>query len=229
MKKMLITAISAIAVIAAIVGCQVYDSQTNKVLASGMNTSAEGKDVVQWIQLEKDFNKACNDYYDNTSDGNLKKVAEMYLSFDKFYLAALDNVKSYNNRTDVSDDTKADPYDVEKVKDCYIKQYMAWGKSYDMYAYIKAYKKQYKKQLNTDMAADLKSINDKTASKDLIEGENKDKIEEAKQIVKDKYTVSEDEYPYVDMDVSTDVKTGWSISGLYQEVNKLRWDYNSKK
>ena len=57
MKKMLIAAVAVVSVIASIVGCQVYDSQTNQVLASGMNR--DGLNTFKLEDLTADFNKLC--------------------------------------------------------------------------------------------------------------------------------------------------------------------------
>ncbi len=225
MKKIIITAISAIAVIASVIGCQIYDSQTNAPLASGMNSAAEGKSIVKWQQMAADFNKACNTYYDNSTDENLRVIADMYFSFDKFYKAVVNNVKTYNNNVT----EKVDTYKEDAVKDCYFKNFMKPAKAYDMYAYIKAYKEKYEAKLAEDKASDLAKVTGKTTAYALTDDENKAKIEDYKKQIEAKYKISADEYPYVDMDVSTDMKTVWSISGLYSEEYKLKWDYNSKK
>ena len=59
MKKIIITAISAIAVIASVVGCQIYDSQTNA------NLYHYG---VKLQDFASDFNANCVKIYDNSSD-----------------------------------------------------------------------------------------------------------------------------------------------------------------
>ena len=151
------------------------------------------------------------------------------MAFDKFYTAALVNVKTYNmNAT-----TKVDVYDTEAVKECYIAQYMAPSKPYDLYAFIKTYKAKYEKKLTDDKTAALAKVtgntNKLTGIANAEDQENKAKIDDYKKQIEDEYTVEADEYPYVDMDVSTDVKTTWSISGLYSEEYKLKWDYNNKK
>ena len=59
MKKMLIAAVSAIAVIASVIGCQVYDSQTNANLYHA---------GVKLQDLAVEYNKACQSFKDDTSD-----------------------------------------------------------------------------------------------------------------------------------------------------------------
>ncbi len=59
MKKIIITAISAIAVIASVIGCQIYDSQTNA------NLYHYG---VKLQDFADDFNANCVKIYDNSSD-----------------------------------------------------------------------------------------------------------------------------------------------------------------
>ena len=59
MKKMLIAAVAVVSVIASIVGCQVYDSQTNE------NLYHAGQKLED---LADEFNKSCQKFNDNSTD-----------------------------------------------------------------------------------------------------------------------------------------------------------------
>ena len=73
MKKIIVTAISAIAVIASVVGCQIYDSQTNA------NLYHYG---VKLQDFASDFNTACVGIYDNSNDtASYDKIVDSFWSF----------------------------------------------------------------------------------------------------------------------------------------------------
>ncbi len=73
MKKIIIAAISAIAVIASVVGCQIYDSQTNA------NLYHYG---VKLQDFANDFNANCVKVYDNSADSaSYDAIVDAYWSF----------------------------------------------------------------------------------------------------------------------------------------------------
>ncbi|MBR6200540.1 MAG: hypothetical protein IKQ61_09800 [Spirochaetales bacterium] len=110
MKKMLIAAISAIAVIASVVGCQVYDSQTNQTLYSGMNAMEEG--ATSFETYAKTFNEICVDLSndaDNTAD-LCDKIFDTFFSFDEFLTAVKSIVGEDSGFT-------GDVYNIDELKE----------------------------------------------------------------------------------------------------------------
>lgn len=113
MKKMLIAAISAIAVIASVVGCQVYDSQDNSVLYSAMNAQGEGLSSLQ--ALSETLDEKCADLSndaDNTDD--FYAIFDAFFSFDEFVTAATGIVA---NDTGFTGDSDKSTYNVDQVKE----------------------------------------------------------------------------------------------------------------
>jgi len=77
MKKIIITAISAIAVIASVIGCQIYDSQTNANLYHAGNKLQD---------LAADYNKACQDFKDDTSDTTAyNEIIDSFWNFTEYF------------------------------------------------------------------------------------------------------------------------------------------------
>jgi hypothetical protein len=109
MKKMIIAAITVLTVIATVIGCQVYDSQTNNVLFSGMNGLGEG--AVSWEKYYGDFESNMKKFKDNTADAAAyNAIVDSYLAYEDFYSAALSKV------TGINTDESADLHDPVVVK-----------------------------------------------------------------------------------------------------------------
>ncbi len=136
MKKIIITAISAIAVIASVIGCQIYDSQTNETLASAMNKDGQGK--FQKQELFDDFNATCSKLIDNSSDTEAyNKIVDMYMGFDKFNSAATSAVgKIIDNMSNAKmnqEEKNKNKHDSEYILTTYKEKYMTKKFLYDTY------------------------------------------------------------------------------------------------
>ncbi len=115
MKKMLIAAISAIAVIASVVGCQVYDSQTNQVLASAMNR--DGQEIFKLQDFMEKYNSSCANFRDNSSDvESYDTIIDMYAGFDKFKKAISSTANAIiDNSSEATDDRNQHKHDPDYV------------------------------------------------------------------------------------------------------------------
>jgi hypothetical protein len=199
MKKMLIAAISAIAVIASVIGCQVYDSQKNTVLASWMDKN--GSDIRIYEDFAAEFNDACNYFRDHSSDdANYNKIVDMYLGFDKVYAEALNVVNGYvatekeaaatvEAKEEVAKKYNPKLHDVEWVKGEYKGKFFT--KAY-LYANVIA-------KIDTDKK-------DWTKVSVAVSGKKTDEVT-----------------------VAATGAVKYNLAELYEDVYKLRWDYNSKK
>lgn len=207
MKKMLIAAISAIAVIASVIGCQVYDSQKNTVLASWMDKN--GSDIRIYEDFAAEFNDACVKFRDASSDNDAYNIiVDAYLGFDKFYAGALTAVQTIVMDekdaaiADVSADAAAEGKTAEEIKVLVAKKEIELTEKYNPLLHDKDWVvTQYKEKYST---------------KDFVWSNIISKIG-AKQ--KDWTKVS----------VEACVGKEFTLAGLYEDVYKLRWDYNSKK
>ena len=114
MKKMLIAAISAIAVIASVIGCQVYDSQDNSVLYSAMNAQKEG--AISFQEYIAKFNEMCKDLSsDDTTDDSeaYNLIFDTFYGYDEFEAAA---TKLAANDPSFTGDATKSLYNVDDVK-----------------------------------------------------------------------------------------------------------------
>lgn len=100
MKKTIITAISAIAVIASVIGCQVYDSQTNETIYTAMNKDSG----ISWEKYAKPIEAA---YKSNDESA----ILDAFLEYDDFVTLAKKKVAVKDASTDL--------YDVAAVKKSY--------------------------------------------------------------------------------------------------------------
>ena len=130
MKKIIITAISAIAVIASVIGCQIYDSQTNDVLFSAMNALGEGsmskEDYIAQFNIDcKQFVDASSDLSSDVATKAYDAVMGYYFSYSTFYTTVKGILADDTGFT--GDDTK-DINSVEDVKSYYKKKNMPIAK-----------------------------------------------------------------------------------------------------
>ncbi|MBR6061334.1 MAG: hypothetical protein IKP67_04605 [Spirochaetales bacterium] len=240
MKKMLIAAISAIAVIASVVGCQVYDSQTN---ANLYHSGVKLQDFVA------DFNKSCSSLMDNSADQDAyQSVMDAYISFNEHFWekSAMVAVKAYvktlkesevtAESQDVTDDAVkteiqeriADKYneklhDIDWCKEQYKNNFISSTELYDaIYSYISpiyALSEFAKYKYDADG-----KFKDDDALLDFQNERNRKRDDEARAKFIKEYT----DYQSFEIIANGDgVK--WSIVGLWEKTYKLKWDYNSKK
>lgn len=217
MKKIIITAISAIAVIASVIGCQIYDSQTNKVLASAMNK--DGSNTFMLQDLTADFNKACIKFRDNSSDvESYDTIISMYMGFDKFRKAASGTANALiDGLDDATSDRNKFKHDGDYVLKIYKQKWMTSKRLYDTFHYglLSLYVNK-----NGEFKANEK---DSAAGQAKALAEYKEKQEKFAQEYNDFTEVK------IQADMKSDASDDYTFANLYEDANKLRWDYNSKK
>ena len=214
MKKIIITAISAIAVIASVIGCQIYDSQTNANLY---------RSGVKLQNFAADFAKACNDYKDNSSDEDAyNTIMDSFIGFTEFFWekTAMGSVKSV----------------VVANRDAEVK---AWAKGYKA-----QYKKEtgktltaesdvYKEKMAELTVRDNENLHDPEWCKETYKTSCVDKGGLYANILEKYNDCSDDEvidYENIEYDWNGTLDGGvWSLAALWEKTYKLRWDYNSKK
>ncbi|MBP5448748.1 MAG: hypothetical protein J6Y01_01385 [Spirochaetales bacterium] len=102
MKKIIITAISAIAVIA-LLGCQVYDQNSNETIYTAMNRDS----AISWEKYAKPIEQA----YKTNTDASKAEVLDAFLEYDAFITLAKKQVAVNDPSTDL--------YNVDDVKISY--------------------------------------------------------------------------------------------------------------
>lgn len=227
MKKIIITAISAIAVIASVIGCQIYDSQTNNVLESWMNKN--GSDIQKYEEYSNKFNAACVAMCDSSADADaLNEIADTYLGYDKFYAAALTAVQTNISSVieaaleDLSADLAGDAKKAEKMEEKRVELRELYNsKIHDKDWVIKTYKEVYFTR---------NFVYNNLITK-LIDGKTYKTVADLKKKYKDLNATQFNKKSAFWTTVSIEAYTGvnYSLYELYQDVYDLRWDYNSKK
>lgn len=103
MKKIIITAISAIAVIASVIGCQIYDQNSNETIYTAMNRDS----AISWEEYAKPIEQA----YKTNTDASKAEVLDAFLEYDAFVTLAKKQVAVNDPSTDL--------YNVDDVKMSY--------------------------------------------------------------------------------------------------------------
>ncbi len=245
MKKMLIAAVAVVSVIASIVGCQVYDSQTNE------NLYHAGQKLED---LADEFNTNCVKMYENSTDVNAyNAIIDAFWSFTEHFerktamvqvkkdITNAQNTELDQKLTNIEDEAEqqritneirerdnAILHDSEKCKDKY-KEYMTPVKLYGyVMAYVeKCFTTKYGVMDDAFVPDPQKSAAENTEAQNKW---NKEKAEYDKNRI-DFYATFED---FKDLliygnDEQVASKKGWTIPTLWEKTYKLRWDYNSKK
>ncbi|MBR6200617.1 MAG: hypothetical protein IKQ61_10190 [Spirochaetales bacterium] len=209
MKKIIITAVSAIAVIASVVGCQIYDSQTNA------NLYHSG---VKLQDLAADYNKACVDFKDASTDANKAVILDILIdNFTEHFWekTAMGSVKSVVSTERTAELNK------------WVKDQKKAGKT------VKKTDPEYQKKQDDLIARDLENMHSVEWCKTKYKSACVNKTDLYASILKKYNDCSDDavvDYNDMEYDWNGTLDGGeWSLSSVWEKTYKLRWDYNSKK
>ena len=204
MKKMLIAAVSAIAVIASVIGCQVYDSQTN---ANLYHSGVKLQDLVA------DYNKACVDFKDASTDANKAVILDILIDnftehfWEKTAMGSVKSVVTSERTTELNQwvkQQKATGKTVTKSDPEYLaKQAELIERDNKNMHSVKWCQNKYKSACvkNADLYASIVDCSNDTA-----------------------------EYGMLEYDWNGSLDGGeWSLLSVWEKTYKLKWDYNSKK
>jgi hypothetical protein len=188
-------------------------AKKNTVLASWMDKN--GSEFKTYEEFAANFNEACAIFRDNSNDdASYNTIADAYLGYDKFYADALNCVKGlvFDEKTAAIADATADA-----VTD---------GKTAEEIEEIAKQKEEELTKVNNPLLHDKEWCIAKYKNDYFTKGFVWTELITQNGVKKEVWSKTND---WTKISVTATGTQKYTFAGLYEDVYKLRWDYNSKK